>query len=186
MSAMFVFMNVSLDGYVEGPGHDISWAHGDSEPFAREQGRLVEALLFGRRTFDIMRQFWPTEQARQVAPETARFMNARPKYVASRSAFDPGWDGTTVFHEDAIGQIRALKERTAGRIAIFGSNTLCASLLDAGLLDEIQLMVNPVLLGAGTPLFHGLRDRATVRLVSADPQASSAVLLTYARGDPVA
>jgi dihydrofolate reductase len=181
MSKIFVFMNVSLDGYVEGPEHDISWAHGDSEPFAREQGRLVEAVLFGRRTFELMRQFWPTEQARQIAPETARFMNEKPKYVASHSPFEPGWDKTTVFHDAAMEQVRALKERTAGRIAVFGSNTLCASLLDAGLLDELQIMVNPVLLGEGTSLARGLRERATVRLVSAEAQASSAVLLTYTR-----
>lgn len=180
MSTVFVFMNVSLDGYVEGPGHDISWAHGDSEPFAQEQGRTVEAILFGRRTFEMMRQFWPTDQARQVAPETARFMNEKPKYVASHSAFEPGWDKTTVFHEDAMAQIRALKERTAGRIAIFGSNTLCASLIDADLIDEFQIMVNPVLLGEGTSLTRGIKEHTPLRLVSAETQASGAVLLTYA------
>lgn len=181
MSTVFVFMNVSLDGYIEGLGHDISWAHGDSEPFAREQGRAVEAILFGRRTFELMRQFWPSEQARQVAPETAAFMNAKPKYVASHSAFEPGWDNVTVFHADAVAQIRDLKEHAAGRIAIFGSNTLCASLVDAQLIDEFQLMVNPVLLGAGTSLVAGIRDHAALRLVSANTQASGAVLLTYAK-----
>ncbi len=183
MSAIFVFMNVSLDGYVAGPAGDIAWARGDSEPFAREQGRSVEAILFGRRTFELMREFWPTEQARQIAPETAHFMNAKPKYVASHSAFDPGWAGATVFHDDALAQIGALRARTAGRIAVFGSNRLCASLLDAGLLDEIELMVNPVLLGGGTTLFAGLRARAEVRLVRAERQGSGAVLLTYARGE---
>ena len=181
MSTVFVFMNVSLDGYVEGPGHDISWAHGDSEPFAREQGRTVEALLFGRRTFELMRQFWPTDQARQVAPETAVFMNEKPKFVASHRVFDPGWDKTMVFHEDAIAQIRDLKERTAGRIAIFGSNTLCASLIDAHLIDEFQFMINPVLLGDGASLARGLKERVMLRLSHAETQASGAVLLTYAR-----
>jgi dihydrofolate reductase len=181
MSVIFVFMNVSLDGYMEGPGHDISWAHGDSEPFARDEGRLVEAILFGRRTFELMRQFWPGEQARQIAPETARFMNEKPKYVASHSSFEPGWAGATVFHKDAIAQIRELKALTAGRIAVFGSNTLSASLLDAGLLDELHVIVNPVLLGEGTPLLRGLQRRAELRLVSAEAQASGGVLLKYAR-----
>jgi dihydrofolate reductase len=181
MSAIFVFANVSVDGYVEGPEGDISWAHADSEPFAREQGRLVEAVLFGRRTYELMRAFWPTGQARQIAPETARFLNEKPKYVASRSAFEPEWVGATVFHEDAIRQIRELKARTAGRIAMLGSNTLAASLLDAGLLDELHVMVNPVVLGAGTPLLRGLRARAELRLMSAEPQGSGAVLLKYAR-----
>jgi dihydrofolate reductase len=181
MSVIFVFMNMSLDGYVEGPGGDISWAHGDSEPFARDEGRLVEAILFGRRTFEMMRGFWPSDQARQIAPETAAFMNSKPKYVASRRDFEPEWAGATVFHEDALAQIRELKAGTAGRIAVFGSNTLCASLLDAGLLDELHLMMNPVLLGEGTPLLRGLQARATLRLISAEPQASGAVLLKHAQ-----
>lgn len=181
MSVIFVFMNVSLDGYVEGPDHDISWAHGDSEPFARDEGRSVEAILFGRRTFELMRGFWPTDQARQVAPETAAFMNATPKYVASHHAFEPGWAGATVLHPDALAQIRDLKARTAGRIAVFGSNTLSVSLLDAGLLDELHLMVNPVVLGEGTPLLRGVQARARLRLISAEPQASGAVLLKHAR-----
>lgn len=184
MRKTFVFMNVSLDGYVEAPGHDISWAHGgDSEPFAREQGPGVDVILFGRRTYEMMRQFWPTAQAAAVAPDTARFMNEKPKFVASHSDFDPGWDKVTVLAGDVIAKVRRLKEEGVGKIAIFGSNTLCASLVDAGLLDEFQILVNPVLLGDGTPLVRGLKAPAQVRLVGAEPTPTGGVLLTYARAD---
>jgi dihydrofolate reductase len=187
MRNVFVFMNVSVDGYVEGPGHDISWAHGgDSEPFARKQGPAVDLILFGRRTYEMMSAFWPTEQAAAVAPETARFMNEKPKYVASHAAFEPGWDKVTVLRGDVIGQVRRLKEEGVGKIAIFGSNTLCASLAEADLIDEFQMLVNPVLLGEGTSFVRGLRKRAELRLVSAEPQALGGVLLTYARATDTA
>ena len=129
MRKIFVFMNISVDGYVEGAGHDISWSHGDSEPFAREQGREVDAILFGRRTYEMMRSFWPTPQAAEMAPETARFMNEKPKFVASHGVFEPGWRDVTVLAGDVIAEVRKLKERSGKRIAIFGSNTLSASLV---------------------------------------------------------
>ena len=183
MRNVFVFMNISIDGYMEAPGHDISWAHGtDSDPFAKEQGREVDTILFGRRTYEMMISFWPTPQAAQVAPETARFMNEKQKFVASHSAFDPGWNRVTVMTGDVVGEIRKLKEGPGGQIAIFGSNTLCASLVDAGLIDEFQIMVNPVVLGAGTSLFRGLTQRAELRLLDTQPFPSGAVLLKYGRG----
>ncbi len=181
MRQMFVFMNISVDGQVEAPGHDLSWSHGaDSEPFAREQGPSVETVLFGRRTYEMMAAFWPTPQAAQVAPETARFMNEKQKLVASRAAFEPGWRNVTVLAGDVTARLRRLKEQPGGRIAIFGSNTLCASLVDAGLIDEFQIMVNPVVLGRGTPLFGGLAKWAPLTLIAAQPMPSGAVLLTYA------
>ena len=70
MRNIFVFMNISVDGYMEAPGHDISWAHGaDSDSFVNQEGLEVVTILFGRRTYEMMRSFWPTPQAAEVAPE---------------------------------------------------------------------------------------------------------------------
>ena len=180
MRKIFVFMNISIDGYVETPGHDLSWAHGgDSDPFASEQGHEVETILFGRRTYEMMSSFWPTPQAAQMAPETARFMNEKQKFVASHSVFDPGWKDVTVLAGDVVGEVRKLKERPGNTIAIFGSNTLSASLVDARLIDEFQIMVNPVVLGEGTSVFRGLAEKAELRLVEAQKMAWGGVLLTY-------
>jgi dihydrofolate reductase len=182
MRKIFVFMNTSVDGYVEAPGHDISWAHAaDSDPFAKEHGQQVDGVLFGRRTYEMMRAFWPTPEAAGMAPETARFMNEKQKYVASHASFDPGWQNVTVLSGDVVDQVRKLKEGPGNTIAIFGSNTLCTSLVDARLIDELQIMLNPVLLGEGTPLFRGVDKWVGLQLRSAEPLPSGAVFLTYGR-----
>jgi dihydrofolate reductase len=180
MRKIFVFMNTSVDGYVEAPGHDISWAHAaDSDPFAKERGQQVDAVLFGRRTYEMMQAFWPTPEAARMAPETARFMNEKQKYVASHAPFEPGWQNVTVLSRDVVDQVRNLKQGPGNTIAIFGSNTLCTSLVDAGLIDEFQIMLNPVVLGEGTPLFRGLARWAGLQLKRVEPLPSGAVFLTY-------
>src|SRR3954447_479370 len=96
MRKLFLFMNVSLDGYVEAPGHDISAFHGDFEAFSDADQAAVDTMLFGHRTYEMMKAFWPTPQAAQTAPEVARFMNEKQKLVVSHQSFDPGWSKVTV------------------------------------------------------------------------------------------
>lgn len=179
MRRIFLFMNVSLDGYFEGPGHDISWAHQDFEAFDLEVSKEVDTVLFGRKTYEMMSSFWPTPQAAEIAPEIARFMNDRRKVVASHQSFEPGWQNVTVMSEDVVGEIRKLKEQPGGTIAMFGSNTLCVSLMEEDLVDEFQILVNPVAIGAGTSLFAGLRKKIDFTLTEARKLKGGGILLTY-------
>ena len=182
MRKTFLFMNVSLDGYMEGPGHDISSFHQEENPFeafSSEGSAAVDTLLFGRKTFEMMKSYWPTPEAKQSAPEIASFMNENPKVVVSHHPFEPGWDRTILISGDVIGQLKALKGQPGKTIAIFGSNNLCVTLLQEGLLDELQIMVNPVILGGGTPLFAGLPETIKLRLVQSHTYKSGTVLLTY-------
>jgi dihydrofolate reductase len=178
MRRIFLFMNVSLDGYFEGPGHDISGFHSDFEAFSSEQSQEVDTILFGHKTYEMMK-FWSTPQAEETAPEIAKFMNERPKFVASHQYFEPGWKGVTVISGDVPGEVKKLKEQPGKTIAIFGSNSLCVSLIQAGLLDEIQIMLNPVVFGEGTSLFKGLPEKANLTLTGTHQFKSGAVLLTY-------
>ena len=178
MRKIFLFMNVSLDGYFEGPGGDISGFHNDYEAFSPEQSSGVDAVLFGHKTYEMMR-FWSTPQAEATAPEIAKFMNEKRKFVASHTAFEPGWKNVTVISGDVTGAVKKLKEQPGKTIAIFGSNTLCVSLLQAGLLDELQIMLNPVVFGEGTSLFKGLPEKAALRLAGTQAFKSGAILLTY-------
>ena len=181
MRNIFLFMNVSLDGYHEAPGHDLSGFHADDgfDAFSPESSGEVDAILLGRNTYEMMRAFWPTEQAKQTAPEIAAFFDKMPKYVATHGAYEPGWSKVMVLSGDVIGQIRALKEQPGKTIIMFGSNTLCVSLLEAGLLDELQIMVNPVLFGAGTSLFAGLPSHIRLKLTDSRTFQSGNTLLTY-------
>jgi dihydrofolate reductase len=175
-------MNVSLDGFFEGPGHDISSFHNEENPFeaySPENGNEVDALLFGRKTYEMMKNYWPTLEAQKNAPEIARFMNEKDKYVASHTAFDPGWNKVTVLRDPAI-EVKKLKEQPGKTIIILGSSNLCVTLMQAGLIDEFQMMLNPIVLGGGTSLFTGLPQKAGLSLKATHAYKSGTVQLTYA------
>lgn len=174
-------MMVSTDGYFEGPGHDLSWHNVDAEfnQFADAQLGEFGALLFGHRTYDLMAGFWPTEKG-QAAPGTAQIMNAMPKLAVSHEPFEAKWAGTTVIADpDVPGEIAKLKEGPGKGILLLGSNMLCVSLMEAGLVDEFRLMTNPVALGTGTPLFAGLSKRTPFKLESIQRFKSGNVLGHY-------
>src|SRR5687768_15020939 len=125
MRRIFLFMNVSLDGYFEDANHDISGFKNDFEAFSDQQGGAVDTLLFGRKTYDMMK-FWSTPQALDVQPDVARFMNETPKVVVTHNkSFDPGWDKVTIISVDVAAQVEKLKQGAGETIAIFGSNNLC-------------------------------------------------------------
>ena len=169
-------MMVSVDGYFEGPDHDISWHNVDAEfnVFANEQLAESGALLFGHKTYELMASYWPSE-----SDATAKFMNEMPKYVASHESFKSDWNGTKVFSGDAISEIKKLKEQAGKDIALLGSNNLCVSLMESGLVDEFRIMVNPVALGKGSSLFTGLSKVRKLKLVKTRAFKSGNMLQYY-------
>lgn len=179
MRKVFLLTNVSLDGYFEDQNHDLSWAKSDFETFSQDKSQEVDTILLGRRTYEMMRSFWPTPQAAEMAPEVAEVMNERHKVVASRDpAYEPGWKNVTVVH-DAVAEIRRLKQQAGKNMIMFGSNELAVSLTEAGLIDEFQIVVSPVALGAGHSLFAGLSSPVGLRFKEARPLKSGAVVLVY-------
>jgi len=173
-------MMVTVDGYFEGLEHDISWHNVDAEfnTFADKQlEEEIGTLLFGHRTYDLMASFWPKSDS-----PTAQLMNSMPKIVASHHAFQPEWENTTVVSENVIGEIEKLKAQPGKDIAIFGSDILCVSLMEKGLIDEFRIMVNPVALGAGTSLFAGLSKRVNLKLIKTREFSSGNVLHYYSLG----
>src|SRR5690349_17099521 len=127
MRKIFLFMNVSLDGYVEAPGHDISAFRTDFEAFNSGDTGETDTMLFGHRTYDMMKAFWPTEQAAQMSADVAKYMNEQKKVVVSHQNFDPGWQNVTVV--TSVDAVRQLKAQPGANIIIFGSNTLCVDLM---------------------------------------------------------
>jgi dihydrofolate reductase len=182
MGKIFLFMNMSLDGYVEDSNQDIlAFQVRDSkfEAFQRDQGRDTGAILLGRKTFEIMRNFWPTPMAQQIAPDVAKFMNDTPKTVVSHNNLEPNWQNTTVIYDDIANKLAKLKVASSNNIIVMGSNNLCVTLIQEGLLDEVQIVVNPVLLGGGTPLFDGIAGASELLLKETISFESGKVLLAY-------
>lgn len=179
MRKLLVFNNVSLDGYFEAPNHDISGFNHDFDAFSSEASGAVDTLLFGHRTYDSFK-FWSTPEGAAMQPEIARFMTDTAKVVASHAPFEPGWKNVSVISGDVVGAVRKLKAQAGQNIMIFGSNMLCVSLMAAGLIDEFQLMINPVAFGDGTPLFKGLPQPAKFTLRDTRQFKSGVMLLTYA------
>jgi dihydrofolate reductase len=177
------FMQISLDGYYCDPHGDMSFAHkppGDAEWYAFVAGNASAGgmLLFGRTTYDMMAAWWPTPMAAQAMPEVAAGMNAMPKIVFSRTMRSAAWSNTTV-QDDAVGTIRRMKAEAGPDITILGSGSIVTQLAGAGLLDGLQVVVNPVALGAGKSLLAGLTKRLDFTLTKTRVFGNGSVVLWY-------
>ena len=181
MRRVLFFMMVSLDGFFEGPEHDISWHNADEEfnDFAIAQLEDVDTLLFGRLTYEMMAGYWPTPQARTDDPVVAGKMNSLGKLVFSHSMSEPQWENTRLVRDDFAAEVAGLKAQPGKDMIIFGSSDLAVSFLEQDLLDECRIMVNPVVLGDGKPLFHGIHDRLKLKLLRTRVFHSGNVLLYY-------
>lgn len=166
---------VSLDGYFEGKDHDLSWHNVDQEfvDFADRQLDEADTLVFGRKTYEMMASYWPNEPADD---STASRMNTLHKVVFSHGNLDVNWENTEASTE-LVAKINDLKSQEGKDIAVLGSSHLGRKMLEAGLLDEVRIMVNPVFVGEGSTLFEGLNRRLT--LVDTSAFTNGNVLLTY-------
>ena len=174
-------MMVSLDGFYEGPQHDLTWHNVDHEfnDFADKQLDESSILVFGGRTYKMMADFWPSDIAIKMAPNTAKRMNSLDKIVFSRTLKRADWNNTELHNGDISTVIQNAKEKPGKEIAVLGSSDLCLSLIKEGLLDEIRIMVNPVVLGHGKTLFSGIINQLKLELTSERTFKSGNVLLTY-------
>ncbi len=182
MHKVVSFMVVTLDGYYEGPNGEFDWPNVDEEfnEFAISQLNDIDTLLFGRITYGTMASYWPTPEAVTGDPLIAARMNSIPKVVFSRTLGEATWQNTQLVSGDAIAAVKELKQQDGtGLLALFGSPTFTTSLLEAGLVDELRVMIHPILLGAGKPLFGTLTGRQPVELLRSLVFSSGNVLLTY-------
>ena len=184
MRTLHVFESVSLDGYFRKPDGDISWTHeGSADPefqaFVADNASGGGELLLGRTTFEMMRAFWPTPMAAQQMPAVARRMNEMTKYVVSHSLGEPGWQNTRVLR--SIDDVRALKAQPGPSITVLGSGTLVAQLAEADLVDSYQLVVLPVVLGAGRTVFDGTHKQIGLALTSTRAFRNGRVVMSYER-----
>ncbi len=181
MRKAILFMMVSLDGFFEGPNGEMDWHNVDEEfnEFAKDQLNSVDVLLFGRRTYELMASYWPTPSATRDSPSIAEKMNALPKIVFSRTLEEVGWNNSRLIKENIAEEISSLKQRPGKDLIIFGSANLAVSLIQMNLIDEYRIIVNPVVLGKGKPLFKGIHDKLNLKLLKTETFDSGNVLLYY-------
>ena len=181
MRKLYMFNLMTLDGFFSGPNGEIDWHNVDAEfhEFAVAQLGNTDTILFGRKTYELMAEFWPTEQAIEMDPIIAGIMNSIAKVVFSTTVSRSEWNNSRVAGRNIIQEIKSLKETPGKDIAIFGSANLCASLIDEGLIDEFRILINPVVLREGVPLFHNLKSPLKLTLVAARTFASGNVLVIY-------
>jgi dihydrofolate reductase len=184
MGTIVISENVSLDGVIEDPtgveglrvgGWFFEIDRGeDGEKFTLDNTLGTEALLLGRRTYQFFAATWPSRGG-----ELANKMNSLPKYVVSSTLEDPEWNNSTVLTGDAVDEILKLKQELDGEIVVLGSPQLARTLIEHDLVDELRLMIYPVVLGAGVRLFGETSEEKFMRFVDAQKVGDGIAILTY-------
>jgi dihydrofolate reductase len=180
MRSLRVFETISIDGYFTDANDDMSWGHAgrDDPEFTSWVGQNAasgSALLFGRKTYQMMEMYWPTPLAAQQMPEVAKGMNAATKYLAS-TTIKPTWQNTSLLVGDGVRAVRELKETDGPDITLLGSGSFAAQLGSAGLVDQYQFVVAPLALGAGRTVFS---KGGKLRLVDQRSFPGGNVVVTY-------
>ncbi|MFI0446794.1 dihydrofolate reductase family protein [Actinomadura sp. 6N118] len=180
MGRLFLHINVSLDGYITDSAGDIDWAFADEE-FQRHIDDLLESIdgmVFGRTAFEQLAAYWPTA-GDEVSETQRRRMHELPKYVLSRTLRRTDWHNSHLLGDDPAGALDDLKRQSGRDLALFAGGQAATSAVRLGVLDQMRLVVNPVLLGGGTRLFDGTYPRADLQLTDTHRFGSGALLLTY-------
>jgi dihydrofolate reductase len=186
MAKLVVYNAVSLDGYFTDANGDMSWAHKKDpewQAFVSENASGGGQLLFGRVTYDLMASFWPTPLAAQSNPIVVERMNSLRKFVFSTTLDKVSWNNTTLLKGDLTTEVRKLKQQPGPNMVIMGSGSVVAQLADAGLIDEYQIVLNPLVVGNGRTLFEGVKKKLPLKLTKSRAFGNGNVVLFY---EPVA
>jgi dihydrofolate reductase len=184
MGRIVVTEFVSLDGVIEDPGGSEDFKYGgwsfefsrgdEGDKFKLDETMDSGALLLGRRTYEGFAEAWPTRDG-----EFADKFNNMPKYVVSSTLKDPDWTNSTVIDGDLAQAVSKLREEVDGDVVVHGSAQLVQALVDQGLVDELRLMVFPVILGAGKRLFGETGDKKALRLTDSKTVGDGVSILIY-------
>lgn len=184
MQKLIVFNHVSLDGYFVDSKGEMSWAkanHQDEEwnAFVSENAKGDATLVFGRITYELMASFWPTPFAIENMPAVAEGMNKLPKVVFSKTLDKASWNNTKLVKGDLAAEVKKMKQEPGNGMVIMGSGRIVSQLAQEGLIDEYQIVVNPVVLGKGRTLFEGVKDNLSLKLTKSRTFGNGNVWLCY-------
>jgi dihydrofolate reductase len=185
MGRIVYSMSVSLDGFVESPGHSLDWVNIDEELHAwfNDRAREAAAFVYGRRLYETMAAYWPHAGSDPDEPpvirDFARIWNAKPKFVFSRTLAQVDWN-STLLRGDLIQEVDRLAQELDGDLDV-GGPTLASELVRHDRVDDYRVVVHPVILGGGTPFFPPLEAPVRLKPARLHRFGSGAVLLEYAR-----
>ncbi|HUS21316.1 MAG TPA: dihydrofolate reductase family protein [Aeromicrobium sp.] len=186
MGKLVVSENVSLDGVVQDPTGEEGFSRGGwfgqiSDKDREEWGRVelgealgAEALLLGRRSYEFFAARWPSRGG-----DWADRLNSMPKYVVSSTLVNSPWNNSTVLEGDVMKEVSQLKQELKGEVVVYASRQLVRTLMEHDLVDELRLMVYPVVLGTGERLFGELSEKRSMRLVHTRTVGQGLVYLSY-------
>jgi dihydrofolate reductase len=184
MGRIVVTEFVSLDGVMEDPGGAEDFKHGgwsfefsrgeEGDKFKLDETLESAAVLLGRVTFEGFAEAWPSREG-----EFADRINSMPKYVVSSTLSDPDWENSTVLKGDLVEEVSKLKQEIDGDVVVHGSRQLAQALLEHDLVDELRLMVFPLVLGSGKRLFGETADKKPLELVESSTVGDGVTILTY-------
>ena len=178
MRRLFWQMNVTLDGFMEGPNRELNdtaqVADADFDRYATEMLKSIDGILLGRRTYQLFAAYWPSA----TGPDADR-LNTLPKIVFSRTLEEVEWKHSRLVKENVAEEVARLKQQPGRDLALFGSADLASTLIRLGLIDEYRIFVTPVVLGRGTPMFKNIKGRLALKLLKATTWSSGIVALHY-------
>jgi dihydrofolate reductase len=186
MARLIVTEFVSLDGVMEDPGgaEDFEYGgwtfeidRGEGDKFKLDETMETDALLLGRKTYEGFAAAWPTREG-----DFADKFNSMPKYVVSSTLENPEWENTHVLDGDVVAAVRKLKDEQEGTITVHGSGQLAQTLIEHDLVDQLNLMVFPVVLGRGKRLFGETSDKKRLELAESRTVGDGVVILIYRPG----
>ena len=189
MPKLVSFTTISVDGFFSDTDGDLRWAQNpiqdkawDNFVAGNAQGGGI--LLFGRVTYDMMKSYWPTPMAAQNNPVMAERMNSMQKIVFSRTLDQPSfsktaWSNTQLIKGNLVEEVCRLKQDCEQGIAILGSGSIVSQLAQAGLIDEFQIVIAPIVLGKGRGLFSGLKQHLNLKLTESRSFSNGNMFLRY-------
>ncbi len=179
MKKVIFQMSVSLDGFIEGPNREIDWhlVDDDFNAYAVDMLKASDVLIMGRRTYELMASNWPTDTDND--PVVKEKMNSTPKLVFSRTLKKVEWQNSRLATGSIADELARLKQVPGDGVLPVGGSGLAASFLEQGLIDELHIILTPILLGAGKTVFDGIKKRYPLRLLSTRTFNSGNVVLVY-------
>ena len=182
MQKILVFNNVSADGLFSDNEGGVGWAKRDGEElteYVKQSRGAISTYLFGRTTYQMFAGFWPTKAGKAANPYFAKILTEGQKVVFSKSLKKAEWENTVIEPNADASTIRRIRASSDGDCLIFGSGSLVRDLTEKGLIDEYQLVLNPVILGSGRSLFSPLPSTVELQLLEAKTFKNGTVLLRY-------